>query len=156
MNYEMDVSLLSASFIADYLQKEYPELMIKRSRPYTCLLIDCHADYLICIPFRSHINHKNAFMFTQSARSQKMRSGLDYSKTVLIQKGDYISKDKAVVDSDEYVEMIQNVDKIVRQIIKYIDDYVNHIKGTTVMHYKAFNRKYRCTTLKYFHDILGI
>lgn len=38
----------------------------------------------ICVPFRSHIHHKNAFLFKNTERLKTDSSGLDYSKTVLI------------------------------------------------------------------------
>ncbi|MCD8324781.1 MAG: hypothetical protein LUC32_07545, partial [Clostridiales bacterium] len=62
MDYESDLYLLSVKFIQDYPVSTYPELMHKQGRPYTCLLIDSHDDYFICVPCRSDIRHKNAFM----------------------------------------------------------------------------------------------
>ena len=76
MDYDSELSLLSPKFTQDYPPAAYPELMHKHGRPYTCLLIDSHDDYFICVPFRSSIGHKNAFMFTGTARSKKTKSGL--------------------------------------------------------------------------------
>lgn len=84
VEYDSVLSLLSSKFTQDYPLSTYPELMYKLGRPYTCLLIESHADYFICVPFRSYINHKNAFLFTNSIRSKQTKSGLDYSKVVLI------------------------------------------------------------------------
>lgn len=84
MDYDSELSLLSPKFTQDYPPAAYPELMHKHGRPYTCLLIDSHDDYFICVPFRSSIGHKNAFLFTGTARSKKTKSGLDYSKTAPI------------------------------------------------------------------------
>ena len=63
MEYDYDIYLLSQKFMNDYPLSKYPELMYKFGRPYNCLLIDTHYDYFICVPYRSYINHKNAFMF---------------------------------------------------------------------------------------------
>lgn len=41
--------LLSAKFIADYPLSSYPELMYKQGRPYTCLLIETHEGYFLCV-----------------------------------------------------------------------------------------------------------
>lgn len=55
----------------------------------------------ICVPFRSHIHHKNAFLFKNTERSKIDSSGLDYSKTVLIRPEDYDKYliENAVVDT---------------------------------------------------------
>ena len=39
---------------------------------------------------------------------------------------------------------------------KYIHDYVEHINGRILLHIKQFDRKYKYSTLKYFHKELGI
>lgn len=55
----------------------------------------------ICVPFRSHIHHKNAFLFKNTERLKTDSSGLDYSKTVLINPEDYDKYliENAVVDT---------------------------------------------------------
>lgn len=49
-------------------------------------VIETQEDYLICIPFRSSIRHKEAFFFTNTNRSKRTRSGLDYKKTIIIKE----------------------------------------------------------------------
>ena len=157
MEYDSALSLLSSKFTQDYPLSAYPELMYKLGRPYTCLLIESHADYFICVPFRSYIRHKNAYLFTNSSRSQKTKSGLDYSKIVLIKDSDYLdSTTTAIVDQDEYTEMIKNLPTIVHDASNYVTTYTQHITGSCPLHPKEFSRKYQYTTLSYFHDILGI
>lgn len=151
MEYDFELCLLSPKFIQDYPLNIYPELMYKQGRPYTCLLIDSHDDYFICIPFRSFINHKNAFMFTTTIRSKKTKSGLDYSKIVIIKNVDYLNSDiPAVVDQDEYTEMIKNLPVIISEANNYIDTYIRHINKTEILHPRAFSRKYQYSTLPYF------
>ena len=104
MEFIADVYQLSQDFINDYPNSKYPELMHKLGRPYSCLLVDTHYDYFICVPFRSNINHKNAFMFHSSQRSMHSKSGLDYTKIILINKNRYIDGKKAIIDQDEYNE----------------------------------------------------
>lgn len=55
----------------------------------------------ICVPFRSHIHHKNAFLFKNTERSKTDSSGLDYSKKVLIRPEDYDKYlfENAIVDT---------------------------------------------------------
>ena len=47
MEFEVAIYQLSAEFIRNYPSQQYPELMYKKGRPYSCLLIDLHLDYFI-------------------------------------------------------------------------------------------------------------
>lgn len=127
MTYDVDVALLSPQFERDYPAARFPELLQKPGRPYTCLLIDSHEDYLICVPFRSSIEHKNAFLFRGTKRSASTKSGLDYSKIVLIQDSMYIDQARqAVVDQDEYNEMMKSLPTILSDV----DQYIFNLCGT--------------------------
>lgn len=156
MKYKFKVSKLSQKFMEDYPKNQYKELMLKNKRPYSCLLIDTHKDYFICIPFRSSIQHNNAYIFKNTNRSKITRSGLDYSKVVLIKDTTYFETDGVVVDNDEYKVVARNIEIIIKQITNYIDTYVNHIKGVAPLHIRGFERKYKYSTLSYFHNILGL
>lgn len=156
MEYDSELYLLSPKFVVAYPPAAYPELMYKHGRPYTCLLIDSHDDYFICVPFRSSIGHKNAFMFTGTARSRKTKSGLDYSKIVIIKDISYFDSTPAIVDSDEYTEMIKNLPNIISEATNYVNTYISHINGTAPIHPRNFTRKYQYSTLPYFHDVMGI
>ena len=150
MDYLSQIYLLSTKFVQDYPSSTYSELMYKQGRPYTCLLIDTHDVYFICVPFRSSINHKNAFFFKGTERSQKTKSGLDYSKIVIINNPDYIdSTTAAVVDQDEYNEMMTHLPQIVKEAVSYVVTYINHVNGTAPLHPKQvhpkqFSRQYSC------------
>ncbi len=157
MEYDVAIYRLSAEFYKEYPADQYPEIMRKDERPYTCLLIDAHDDYFICIPFRSHIQHKNAYLFTNTKRSKHSKSGLDYKKTAIIKNPDLIdSQNPAVVDQDEYNEMLTNIEIITKEALSYVDTYIHHVDKTKVLHPQTFIRHYRFSTLPYFHDILGI
>ena len=157
MKYESQVYTLSSKFVSDYPLITFPELMYKQGRPYTCLLIETHEDYFLCVPFRSSINHKNAYHFTSTKRSQNSRSGLDYSKTIVIKNLDYIdSVSPAIVDQDEYSEMMQHLSQIVEEELEYVNTYIKHKKGEKTIHPREYARKYGYSTLSYFDTILGI
>ena len=156
MDYDVDVYLLSQRFHTDYPAALYPEIMHKQGRPYNCLLIDSHAGYFICVPFRSYINHSNAYMFKNSQRALYCRSGLDYSKAVMIADTKYFDSGKAIVDQDEYNEAMRNMNTIVQEVLSYVDTYIGHISGAAPIHQRQFQRKYQFSTLKYFHDVLGL
>lgn len=156
MEYDSEVRKLSEDFYADYPENLYPEILRKDERPYTCLLIDVHEDYLICLPFRTMMNHPQGFRFLKSKRASQFHSGLDYSKLALITDPSYIDQRPAVVDNDEFKIVVDNLDKIVGEVIQYIDDYAAHISGTRPLHPREYARRYQFSTLPYFHGILGL
>ena len=129
MEFDVKIYQLSSDFQKDYPTGRYPELMCKKGRPYSCLLVDLHQDYFICIPYRSSIQHNNAFLFRGTQRSRRTRSGLDYSKIVLISDERYFDQAKAVVDQDEYTETLKNIKRIVGEAVDYVDTYINHVTG---------------------------
>lgn len=126
MEYRVDVRKLSAMFYQAYPNAEYPEILQKGDRPYTCLLIDMR-EYFICVPFRSEMKHQQGFVFSGTRRSQRSCSGLDYKKLVLLRDTSYIDDSPAVVDADEYHAVISNLDKIITDVLAYIDGYTKHI-----------------------------
>lgn len=157
MKYTINICQLSNRFYDEYSLQQYPEILRKSERPYTCLLIETHEDYFICIPFRSSIQHNEAFLFDNTSRSKHSRSGLDYKKAVIINDLGYIdTSSQAVVDNDEYSAMMVNIETIVNEISTYITTYINHISGACTLHRREFLRHYQYSTLPYFHDILGI
>lgn len=154
MNFDYEIYRLSPEFLIDYPKEKYPELLIKPARPYNCLLVDLHTDYFLCIPFRSNINHNNAYMFKNTARSIKSKSGLDYSKMVIIKESRYLHASNVIVDNDEYVETVKHIKEIVSDTVFYLDTYIGHINGTSPLHPKEYDRRYRFSTLPYFNDII--
>lgn len=156
MDFDVEVRSLSQDFYQAYPNSIYPEILSKGCRPYSCLLIDTHGDYLICVPFRSKMNHNQGFHFTGTNRSKQSRSGLDYKKVVLVKDISYIETSAAVVDSDEYSAMMKNIQSIVSDVMAYIENYIHHVDGSKPMHKKGFKRNYEFSTLPYFHDILGL
>ena len=69
--FDYQVLNLTQQFYNDYPDPPFAEILRKRNRPYNCLLIQSHHGYFICIPYRSNINHKYAFRFKNSIRSQR-------------------------------------------------------------------------------------
>ena len=123
--YDYQVLNLTEQFYEDYPNPPYEEIVRKDARPYNCLLIQSHYGYFICIPYRSHVNHKYAYKFKNSKRSIRNKSGLDYTKIVIVQNSDYLGTVDAVVDSDEYKETRDNIEYIKNDAQEYIDNYVD-------------------------------
>lgn len=156
MEFDYQILQLSNEFYSYYTHDKYPELLLKDKRSYTCLLIDLHYDYYICVPYRSEIHHNNCFKFKKTERSKNHSSGLDYSKIVIITDDNYLNNDNSVIDSDEYQKTVDNIDKIVNQVDIYVSDYVSHCNNTKVLHKREFDKRYKYSTLRYFHEELGI
>lgn len=145
---------LTDCFYQDYPNEQYKELMMKKQRAYNCLLFQTHYNYLICIPYRTEINHGNAFLFKWSERSKRHKSGLDYSKIIIVSELKYVSDRQAIIDKDEFLETIKNMEQIKEEVLSYIEEYVAHIKGEKLLHPAEYKRRYQYSTLQYFHDEL--
>ena len=155
--FDYQVLNLTQKFYTDYPDPPYKEIVRKNSRPYNCLLIQSHYGYFICIPYRSHIRHKYSFMFKNSIRSKRAKSGLDYSKIVIVADSNYIGQTDAIVDKDEYNETRNNIEYIKNDAQEYVDDYVNYLSGNSTKYdKKEFERIYKYSTLQYFHNDLVI
>lgn len=147
---------LTDSFYNTYPNPPYVEILKKQKRAYNCLLFQAHYDYFICIPYRSEINHSYAYHFKNTTRSRQHKSGLDYSKILIISKTEYIDSVDAIIDKDEYNETMMNLELIKKEALEYVEDYVAHMKGIKKLHPKEFSRRYSFSPLKYFHKELGI
>lgn len=152
-----EVYNLTHQFYLDYPVDIYNQILQKETRPYICFIIRTDKGYNICIPFRSNIRRTNAFLFSNTCRSAQNPSGLDYEKVILLKDDTYINTNSvAIVDNDEYIQAVSNQRRIQREVEQYIERYKKHITGEHVLHPREFERRYKYTTLKYFHDILGI
>ena len=155
---ESDYQILKLTdvFYREYPNPPYNEILKKNNRAYNCLLFQSHYNYFICIPYRSEISHKYAFHFTNTTRSKEHKSGLDYSKIVIITKTDYIDSVDAIIDKDEFKETMVNLKQIKKEALDFVEDYVLHMKGIKMLHEREFERRYGFSSLKYFHRELGI
>lgn len=151
MEYTNQIVALTAAFYTSYPPAAYPEILTKASRPYNCLLVETHYNFYICLPFRTNIQHKYAYRFKNSLRSQKNKSGIDYSKMVIINDDRYISWGAYTIDQDEYREAMQHLNVIVRDALDYLDNYIHYIQGTSRLAAQEFQRRYGRSTLPYFH-----
>ena len=147
--------------LSDEFYKRYPnppnvEILKKQKRAYNCLLFQTHYNYFICIPYRSNISHPYSFLFRKSKRSTISKSGLDYTKILILNKTKYLDSKDALIDKDEFNETMCNLDKIKKDALTYVEDYVAILKKKKTIHPSEFKRKYGRSSLKYFHKELGI
>ena len=147
---------LTPQFYKDHPDPPYHEILKKKQRAYNCLLFQSHFDYYICIPYRSEIAHPYSFRFRKTQRSKAHRSGLDYTKIVIITKSEYIDNKTALIDKDEFKETVKHLEKIKKEALLFVEEYVQQISGKGKMDPREFDRRYNYSTLPYFHEELGI
>lgn len=153
MNKKKDYQLnyLSDTFYAKYNQQNFPEIENKNNRPYMVILIKLENN-TFAIPFRTNVPHNNCYKFKTSTRPTDSVTGLDYTKAVIVNNEAYIGS-SARINDKEYIELSNNYHFIVKQFKKFVSDYINFTNGKS-NYYAA--KKFRFTTLKYFHTELGI
>lgn len=154
MQYEYEIKQLSKAFYDDCHKNSWNEVLEKEKRSYNCIVIETYYDFFICIPFRTEMNHKNGYHFKNSIRSKTHKSGIDYSKMVLIDNSDYISDSAGIIDPDEYKEFVQNEEKIISDSVNYLKDYIDFSNGESKLSAEANKRKFGYTSLCHFTDLL--
>ncbi len=148
---------LSTKFYVNYSPQLFPEILEKTNRPYSCLTFKLASDCFICIPYRTKINHKYAYHFKNSKRAKLHKSGLDYTKMVIICDKSYLDIGRHVLlDADEYVETVRNIQSIRQEATAFLNQYIAHVTGQKLLHSEEFKRRYQFSPLKYFHKELGI
>lgn len=152
---EYEIRQLSPSFYSFYPASLYPEVLRKKGRPYDVIVFESKDDYYVCVPFRTRLKHNRGFHFFSKPLINGDNPGLDYSKMLIIKDGKYIGN-AVLIDSLQMACFNANIAQIQRGIFDYLEGYINHMKGTNILHTREFNRRYQYTTLKYFHLELGI
>ncbi len=145
------INFLSADFYNEYTSELYPEIEHKENRPYVVVLIKIHEN-TFAVPFRTNIKHDNCYKFKTSTRPTNSITGIDFTKAVIINDSKFIG-DAARINDKEYLELDSNYFIIISRFTKYVEGYIEHMKGKTNP-YKA--KRYQYTTLKYFHKELGV
>jgi len=101
------------------------------------------------------MKHNNGYKFKFSKRNKKHQLGLDFYNLLLFQRISILVKVPLLI-----LMNIRNLkkqeDHIHKNLEKYIHDYVEHVNGHIPLHIKQFERKYKYSTLKYFHAKLGV
>ena len=151
MNKKFEIRKLSKVFYAEYDEVNYPEIERKKSRPYIVVLIRINNN-TFAIPLRTNIKHNACYKFYNSGRRTKYKTGLDFSKAVIVNDKKYLGK-KVKIDQKEYLEISERFYFIFSRFKKYVSNYYRFAIGNMKSYEK---KKYQYTTLKYFHKELGI
>jgi len=150
-NKRYKLNYLTAEFYNQYNSYEYPEIENKSNRPYMVMLIQIENN-TFAIPFRTNVKHNNCYKFENSSRPTDSITGLDYSKAVIVNNIKFIGV-AARINDMEYTELDANYHIIIKQFTSFVKNYIRYANGT-LNEYQS--KKYKYTTLKYFHDELGI
>ena len=130
---------------------EYPEIENKETRPYLVILF--RIDNLnFALPFRTNITHKYGYRFKNSSRPKDSVSGIDFTKAVVIDEDKYIAE-QTTIDNKEYIELDKNYYYIISKFEEYLHGYLEYINNPSS---DAVSKKYKYTSLKYFHKQLHI
>ena len=146
-----ELNYLSDEFYLKYNQSTYPEIEHKKTRPYMVLLIKID-DNTFAIPFRTNVKHKYCYKFKHSGRESSAVTGLDFTKAVIVNKAKYIGH-PATIDNKEFVELNNKYYFIISRFRNYLAGYSDYVNGKC-NEFEA--KKYRYSTLKYFHNELGL
>ncbi len=153
---DFQILKLTDEFYKEYPNPPYVEILEKRRRAYSCMIFQTHYDFFIAVPYRTEISHTYSYRFKNSARSRRHKSGLDYTKIVILGKTAYLDNKDAMIDRDEYKETVKNISRIKREALLFVEDYMAHVSGTKTLHSKEFMRRYQYSPLQYFHAEMGI
>ena len=141
----MKYILLSEEFYKKYNEAEYPEILHKPSRPYVMLMVEID-NYTFAIPIRSHLRHKFGFI-----TNKETNAGLDYTKSVIILKPEYVSNKQLIKITKEEMVVISSYKKyIIEDFKRFLRTYKRKIKNNlseTLLKYSS---------LQYFHKELGL
>lgn len=151
MNKKYELKYLSSEFYERYPTENYPEIENKPSRPYMVILITIK-DNTFALPLRTNIRHNYCYKFKNSGRNSDSTTGIDYTKAVIVNDLSYIGEE-ATIDDKEYLELNNKYYFIIKQFSNYLNGYYDYIYGDA-NEYQA--KKYKYTTLKYFHNELHI
>ena len=117
-----------------------------KSRGYGIVVIDLNG-LRFGIPLRSVIKHSDSF-FTTAARNK----GLDYRKSVLLVKDEYISVNPFKIPTDEHTRILEKKYSITQAFSKYVKHYVKGITNADANILKS----YAYSTLQNYHKELGL
>lgn len=127
----------------------------KKDRGYGVILIEAYG-HRFGIPLRSNMTHKFCFSTKitpnpETGRTQ--RKGLDYTKAVILNDGDYVTERSFKIPADEFDKINDSQEMIRSQFKKFIEKYIKAVEKNDQ---NVLTRNYRDSTLINYHKELGI
>lgn len=150
-NKKYEIKYLTKEFYLHYDEANFPEILHKEDRPYFVFVIKIKNN-TFAVPFRTNISHNQSYKFKNSNKATKSHTGLDFSKSVIVNEDKYIGT-LTKIDSKEYVELENRVEFIIKKFTVYIKNYIKYVKANNTT---MLNIKYQYSSLKYFKYELGL
>lgn len=142
----MEFKHLSTKFYNDYPANRYPEMMLKKDRPYTQVITNVNG-LRFAVPLRSDISHATDVLWT----NKKEKHGLDFTKAVLILDDSYIDNDKVYIRSAEHKHLLGKEYLVKQKMEKCISNYKKAKEHLEEKH----NQEYcKYSTLQYFEEYI--
>ncbi len=136
-------------FLSDVFYNEYAdckEIEIKRARPYVMVRIKIGGTDF-AVPMRSSINHKYVFW-----TDKENGCGLDFSKTVVIRKAEYVDTSKSPFIRPNEYDALRGQEHLIKQrLLQYINTYKKARKRLDV---ERNRRICEYSTLQYFETYI--
>ena len=126
--------------------------ILQKNRGYGVVSIAIN-DLIYAIPLRSNLNHTNGFKtISIEIDGQIVWNGLDYSKALIVKSENIETTTFNTRNQEEFDKIQDNKEKIKSEFAKYVSNYIKCVeKGTS-----STDRRFKFTTLQYFHSELGI
>lgn len=158
MSKKYEIRLLSKQFYEDHPHKQFPQILVKKMRPYACWEIPDKPGTYLCVPFRSNMTSTDGFRFRNSTMNpdKHPHPGLDYRKAVIINNPEYFLDKKPVIDKGNFKDFKKFSFLIEKQAFRYIKSYVNYCTCAKPIVPKNFEHHTRFSTLPYFHKELSL
>lgn len=146
----MDIRPLKKDFY-DQLIIGKPQIL-QKDRGYGVVSITIN-DLTYAIPLRSNLNHTNGFKtIYKKIGGQIIWNGLDYSKALIVELDNIEPISFNTKNQKEFDKIQANEDKIKSEFEEYVSNYIECVKKGT----SSTDRRFKFTTLQYFHSELGI
>lgn len=147
------ICLIDASYFTD--KEDLTEMNLDFNRPYLSLKITLdNNDYYI--PFESELHthpglvDKALIILPYQTETKSFENaGINFEKTIIVNDPTYVIEEGSI-KNNQFNEIVLKYDFILRQFTKYINDY----KKCHDSEHLPFRFKF--SSLKYFHDELGL
>ncbi len=124
-----------------------PEALHKQNRGYGIVTVKING-LVFALPLRSNLKHSHGF---KTILRNKQWNGVDYSKAIIVTKGDLRATPFKPRDDKEYEKLKKNKDKIHKDFNHYLSSYISHPKNNQ----EEIRRRFGYTTLANYHAQLG-
>ena len=157
MRDQFEIRYLSSQFYREHPHWKFPELLVKKKRPYICWEMPNNQGFYLCIPFRSNLHNKDSFYFLRSKMDSDKHPhpGLDFRKPVIIRANSF-SDEKPVIDSGCYRDVRKYASLIRKKAFRFINRYVDYCTCARPMSIRAMQQQIMFSTLPYFHKELNL